>query len=99
MQAVNPEVEALAWKMFAGLLWVTCFIKETHWNMATYVYETIPQNPRKKPRQFEVQQSMTEAALTHCPTTGEPVRRVLIGGSIITRGTSILSMNRPKRRG
>ena len=67
--------------------------------MATYVYETIPQKPGEKPRQFEVQQSMKEPALTHCPTTGKPVKRVLVGGSIITRGTSILSMNRPKRRG
>ena len=31
------------------------------------------------------------------PKTGEPVRRIIIGGSLITRGTSILSMNRPKR--
>jgi len=67
--------------------------------MATYVYETIPQKPGKKPRQFEVQQSMSAPALTHCPESGEPVRRVVVGGSIITRGTSILSMNRPKRRG
>ena len=67
--------------------------------MATYVYETIPQKPGEKPRQFEVQQSMKDPALTHCPTTGKPVRRVLVGGSIITRGTSILSMNKPKRRG
>jgi hypothetical protein len=27
-----------------------------------------------------------------------PVRRLIVGGSLITRGTSILSMNRPKRR-
>jgi DNA-binding FadR family transcriptional regulator len=30
---------------------------------------------------------------------GRGKRRVVVGGSIITRGTSILSMNRPKRRG
>jgi predicted nucleic acid-binding Zn ribbon protein len=67
--------------------------------MATYVYETIPQKRGQKPRQFEVQQKMTEPALTHCPETGEPVRRVLVGGSIITRGTSILSMNNRAGRG
>ncbi len=61
--------------------------------MATYVYETIPKKPGQKPRQFEVQQKMSEPALTRCPETGEPVRRVVVGGSIITRGTSILSMN------
>jgi predicted nucleic acid-binding Zn ribbon protein len=65
--------------------------------MATYVYETIPSKPGQKPRQFEIEQKMTEPALTHCPKTGEPVRRLISGGSIITRGTSILSMNRPRR--
>ena len=66
--------------------------------MATYVYETIPKKAGQKPRQFEHQQPMSEPALTHDPKTGEPVRRLIIGGSLITRGTSILSMNRPTRR-
>ena len=66
--------------------------------MATYVYETIPQKKGQKPRRFEIEQKMTEPALTKDPATGEPVRRVIIGGTIITRGTSILSMNKPKRR-
>jgi predicted nucleic acid-binding Zn ribbon protein len=68
--------------------------------MATYVYETIPQTARQKPRRFEIEQKMTEDALTHDPKTGEPVRRIIVGGSggFVTRGTSILSMNRPKRR-
>jgi predicted nucleic acid-binding Zn ribbon protein len=66
--------------------------------MATYVYETIPQKPGQKPRRFEIEQKMSEDALTHDPKTGEPARRVIIGGTIITRGTSILSMNKPKRR-
>jgi len=66
--------------------------------MATYLYETIPQKPGEKPRQFEFVQKMSEPALTHDPETGLPVRRVITGGSLITRGTSILSMNRPKRR-
>jgi predicted nucleic acid-binding Zn ribbon protein len=59
--------------------------------MATYVYETIPQKKGQQPRQFEVEQSMKEAALTHDPKTGEPVRRVITGGSgWITHGSSIL---------
>jgi predicted nucleic acid-binding Zn ribbon protein len=67
--------------------------------MATYVYETIPQKKGEEPRQFEVQQKMTEPALTHDPETGVPVRRVISGGSgLITHGTSILSMSKPKRR-
>lgn len=48
--------------------------------MATYVYETIPQSPDRKPVVFEVRQSMKDAALTHHPETGEPVRRVISGG-------------------
>ena len=67
--------------------------------MATYVYETIPSKPNQKPRRFEVEQKMSDPALTKDPQTGLPVRRVIIGGSgIVTHGASILSMSRPKRR-
>ena len=48
--------------------------------MATYVYETIPQHPDEAPLQFEVVQSMKEAALASHPDTGQPVRRVVSGG-------------------
>ncbi|PAW74454.1 MAG: hypothetical protein B9S33_22155 [Pedosphaera sp. Tous-C6FEB] len=66
--------------------------------MALYIYETIPKSPKQKPRRFEIQQSMKDAALTHDPKTGEPVKRVITGGSgNCFRGLSILSMNRPKR--
>ncbi len=66
--------------------------------MATYVYETIPQKKGEKPRQFEIQQKMTESALTHDPESGVPVRRVITGGTRwITHGTSILSMGKRKR--
>jgi predicted nucleic acid-binding Zn ribbon protein len=44
--------------------------------MPTYVYETTG----AKKRRFEVRQSMKDAALTHDPETGEPVRRVISGG-------------------
>ena len=44
--------------------------------MPTYVYETLG----AKQRRFEVRQSMKDAALTHDPETGEPVRRVISGG-------------------
>ena len=67
--------------------------------MATYTYETIPKSPKSKPRRFEVQQKMTEPALTVDPTTGEAIRRVITGGTgNIYRGTSILSMNSPRSR-
>lgn len=61
--------------------------------MATYVYETIPTKPDEQPRRFEVQQKMSDPPLTTDPQTGEPVRRIITGGSgWITHGTSIMSM-------
>lgn len=67
--------------------------------MATYIYETIPSNPKQKPRRFEVEQRMTEPPLKEDPQTGLPVRRIITGGSgIVTHGASILSMKTKKRR-
>ena len=61
--------------------------------MATYIYETIPKNSKQKPRRFEVEQRMSDPALTKDPETGLPVRRVITGGSgLVTHGASILSM-------
>lgn len=61
--------------------------------MATYVYETIPKNPKEKPRRFEVEQKMSDPPLKVEPKTGVPVRRVIVGGSgLVTHGASILSM-------
>ena len=66
--------------------------------MATYIYETIPGKRSQKPRRFEVEQKMSEPALTKDPQTGQPVRRVITGGSgIVSHGASILSMGRRKR--
>jgi len=48
--------------------------------MTTYVYETIPSQPGEPPRYFEFKQSMKELPLTKHPETGEPIRRVLLGG-------------------
>jgi predicted nucleic acid-binding Zn ribbon protein len=48
--------------------------------MTTYVYETIPTNESEQPKLFEIQQSMQDAPLTTHPETGEPVRRVILGG-------------------
>ena len=68
--------------------------------MTTYIYETIPKNPKDKPRRFEVQQKMSDAPLTKDPKTGLPVRRVIIGGSgIVTHGASIMSMNVKRSKG
>lgn len=66
--------------------------------MATYVYETIPKSPKQKPKRFELQQKMSDPALTKHPETGEPIRRVIVGGSgWVTHGAGILSMNTKKR--
>ncbi|MEM0896244.1 MAG: zinc ribbon domain-containing protein [Verrucomicrobiota bacterium] len=56
--------------------------------MPTYIYETIPQSASEEPVQFEVKQSMIEDALTKHPETGQPVRRIIIGGvsSLPSRG-------------
>jgi len=48
--------------------------------MPTYVYETIPDDSTQKPRRFEVFQRMNDAALTHDPDSGEPVRKIITGG-------------------
>jgi hypothetical protein len=61
--------------------------------MATYIYETIPKNPKEKPRRFEVEQKMSDPSLKTDPESGLPVRRVITGGSgLVTHGASILSM-------
>ncbi len=48
--------------------------------MTTYVYETIPQKAGEKPRYFEIKQNMQDQPLTRHPETGEPIRRVVLGG-------------------
>ncbi len=48
--------------------------------MTTYVYETLPAKKSEKPRHFEIRQSMKDAPLTKHPETGEPIKRVILGG-------------------
>ena len=48
--------------------------------MATYTYETIPQEPGEMPERFELRQSMLDEALKEHPESGVPVRRVITGG-------------------
>lgn len=67
--------------------------------MAVYVYETVPRSAQEKPRRFEVEQRMSEPPLTCDPKTGQPVRRVIVGGSgVVTHGASILSMRVPRSK-
>ena len=48
--------------------------------MPTYIYETIPDFPDKKPERFEFHQRMMDPPMTRHPETGAPVRRVITGG-------------------
>lgn len=53
----------------------------------TYVYETT--DPKKPVRRFEVTQSMKDEPLRTDPKTGEPIRRVITGGSgVLVPGSS-----------
>lgn len=45
--------------------------------MPIYVYEVITDDEDEPGQVFEVEQRMTDPALTEHPTTGQPVRRVI----------------------
>ena len=65
--------------------------------MPTYLYETIPKKKGRKPKRFEVVQSMNDDPLEKHPETGEPVQRIITGGcGVVFHGPSIMSMNVPK---
>lgn len=55
--------------------------------MAIYVYETIPDAEGAHIKNFEFKQSMSDAAYTKHPETGEPIRRVVTGGIGIMTGS------------
>lgn len=63
--------------------------------MPTYVYETEPRSTRKKPRRFEIYQSIKDEPLTKDPATGDPIKRVISGGMEIPRGSSKDQPRRP----
>ena len=46
----------------------------------TYLYETIPAREGEAVKRHEIQQGMNDASLTKHPETGEPIRRVILGG-------------------
>ena len=48
--------------------------------MTTYVYERIHQKAARKPQYYEIKQKMDDKPLTKHPETGEPIRRVVLGG-------------------
>jgi predicted nucleic acid-binding Zn ribbon protein len=44
--------------------------------MPTYEYETVPRKKGEPVKRYEIQQKMSEEALTHHPETGEPLKKV-----------------------
>ena len=71
----------------------------THSQMTTYVYQTIPQVPGEEPSCFEIKQSMHDQPLTTHPETGEPIRRVILGGFGILNGGKATQQPVPSGRG
>lgn len=53
--------------------------------MPLCVHGTIPTDANEPPRRFEMKPSMKDAALTHDPETGRPVRRVMHGDYLETQ--------------
>jgi len=58
--------------------------------MTTYIYETISHNDGEAVKHYEIKQSMADRALKRHPETGEPIRRVILGGYGVlkSRGTT-----------
>ena len=54
--------------------------------MPIYVYESILQDPDGKPRYFEFLQDMSDKPYAKHPETGEPIRRVMLGGFGVLTG-------------
>jgi hypothetical protein len=53
-----------------------------------YLYETVPHTEGQEVRRYEIKQSIHDATLTHHPETGEPIRRVIVGGMGFITGKS-----------
>ncbi len=68
--------------------------------MATYLYETIPGAQNQPPRRFEFKQSMKDAPFASHPETGEPIRRVIVGGfGLMSSGASATPSRAPSSGG
>ncbi len=57
----------------------------------TYLYEAIPSREGEEVKRYEIQQSMHDLALSVHPETGEPIRRVILGGWGLITGKSTAS--------
>lgn len=61
--------------------------------MPTYTYQT------PSGRRFDVRQAMSDAPLTHDPETGEPVERVISGGSALLTSKESAKVGEPTMGG
>lgn len=61
--------------------------------MPIYVYR------REDGSTFEVQQRITEPALETCPTTGQPVKRVISSAGVIFKGSGFYETDYVRKRG
>jgi predicted nucleic acid-binding Zn ribbon protein len=57
--------------------------------MPTYTYQT------PSGRRFDVRQGMSDAPLTHDPETGEPVERVISGGTALLTSKESAKIGQP----
>jgi len=48
--------------------------------MPIYVYEAISRKSGETQKRYEIKQGMLDKPLTSHPETGEPIRRVILGG-------------------
>jgi predicted nucleic acid-binding Zn ribbon protein len=59
--------------------------------MTTYLYETIPNKDGEVVKHYELKQSMNDNPFTRHPETGEPIRRVILGGWGLKKGASTIA--------
>lgn len=52
--------------------------------MPNYLYESIPSREGEPVRYFEIQQRLSEEPLTKHPETGEPIRKSIQAGAVVS---------------
>jgi hypothetical protein len=62
-----------------------------------YLYETIPAAEGEEIKRYEIKQSIHDPALSRHPETGEPIRRVIVGGVGFITGKSAGSKPNPPK--
>ena len=82
----GPKVDPVLPRFAADLEWM----KSQGVAVSRYNLAQLPGKPGEKTRRFEIKQGMNEAPLTKHPETGEPIRRVILGGyGILRKSTGV----------